>query len=118
MTTIVGPDKLCAGCNFAKARRSGHYCAECLPLVKMVQRNVKRALGTGVIPKWTRCVDCGRGAQVRDHRHYSKPRVFEYVCRTCNGLRGPALDIAMMIENEKRVMLAMYPVDKLVKKRL
>ena len=65
MTTIVGPDKLCAGCNFAKARRSGHYCAECLPLVKMVQRNVKRALGTGVIPK------CGQDVLIVGEAHRS-----------------------------------------------
>jgi hypothetical protein len=117
--TRIGRAKLCSGCGFAKAVQGSHYCAECRPIVKRVQRIVKRVLGrAGPIPPEAKCVDCGRGAQVRDHRHYAKPLVVEYVCRTCNILRGPALDIEYMVAKEKLVMEARYPVDNLVKAKL
>ena len=37
------------------------------------------------------CVDCGRPAQVYDHRDYDKPLDIIPVCITCNKSRGPAL---------------------------
>ena len=37
-----------------------------------------------------KCVDCGRGGQVYDHRDYDKPLAIEPVCRSCNILRGSA----------------------------
>lgn len=36
------------------------------------------------------CVDCGRPAEVYDHRDYSQPLAVEPVCRCCNIMRGSA----------------------------
>jgi hypothetical protein len=36
------------------------------------------------------CVDCGRPAEVYDHRDYTQPLKVEPVCRSCNVIRGPA----------------------------
>lgn len=36
------------------------------------------------------CVDCGKDADVYDHRDYSEPLQVAAVCHSCNQLRGPA----------------------------
>ena len=40
------------------------------------------------------CVDCGNGADVYDHRDYSRPLQVAAVCHSCNQLRGPATHYA------------------------
>lgn len=112
VTTIIRPGKLCAGCKYVKTWRHSHYCQECSVIVKMIQVDVSKAVKASRMPEGTKCVDCGRGAQVRDHRRYADPRAIEYVCRTCNSLRGPALDISEMVTKYKRFISATRPVDK------
>lgn len=36
------------------------------------------------------CVDCGKPADVYDHRDYAKPLEVQAVCKRCNRRRGPA----------------------------
>jgi hypothetical protein len=52
------------------------------------------AVRAGRIPSPTKfdCVDCGKPAQVYDHRKYTEPLTVEPVCRSCNAFRGPAVD--------------------------
>ena len=45
------------------------------------------------------CVDCGQRAFHYDHRYYSRPLDVVPVCRTCNHLRGPARDLAYVIQH-------------------
>lgn len=42
-------------------------------------------------PRTTECVDCGRPAEVYDHRDYLQPLKVDAVCRRCNYRRGPAV---------------------------
>ena len=42
------------------------------------------------ITESTKCVDCGKPAEMYDHRDYYKPLEVNPVCRTCNTKRGPA----------------------------
>lgn len=37
------------------------------------------------------CVDCGRRAEVYDHRDYNRPLMVEPVCKKCNSARGGAI---------------------------
>lgn len=39
-----------------------------------------------------KCLDCGRPAEVYDHRDYLKPLEVDPVCKACNWKRGPALN--------------------------
>jgi hypothetical protein len=41
------------------------------------------------------CVDCGKPAQVYEHRDYNKPLAIEPTCRSCNTKRGPAIPKTM-----------------------
>lgn len=55
-------------------------------------RAVAKAVKAGALkrPYGQSCADCGRPAEVFDHRDYSKPLQVEPVCRSCNVMRGPA----------------------------
>lgn len=55
-------------------------------------RAVAAALQAGTLMKaqGQPCADCGRPAEVFDHRDYTKPLEVEPVCRSCNVMRGPA----------------------------
>jgi len=56
---------------------------------------VAKAIRQGEIrrPAEFKCVDCGKSAEVYDHRDYSKPLDVQPVCRSCNVIRGSVLDI-------------------------
>lgn len=58
------------------------------------RRVVYIAIRKGIFPDVTKleCRDCGKQAQVWDHRDYSKPLEVEPVCRACNKKRGPGLN--------------------------
>lgn len=56
-------------------------------------RKVFEAVKKGILPKLDGaipCADCGRPAQVYDHRDYSRPLDVVPVCKRCNIRRGPA----------------------------
>ena len=55
---------------------------------------VSTAVQSGRIPpaRTLVCVDCGGRARDYDHRDYSQPLSVEPVCRSCNLLRGPAIN--------------------------
>lgn len=56
---------------------------------------VAKAIASGLLQpaRRFRCVDCNcRQAFVYDHRDYSKPLQVDPVCRSCNVMRGPALE--------------------------
>lgn len=58
---------------------------------------VQAAIQSGQLPRLdgsVQCVDCGKPAVDYDHREYAKPLQVEPVCRSCNLLRGPAIDSA------------------------
>jgi len=75
------------------------YCRKCyLPVEKMRVKavaSVAKLIRSGAIPKARElsCVDCGKNALDYDHRDYSKPLEVEPVCRSCNQLRGPAVQL-------------------------
>lgn len=54
---------------------------------------VARAIRHGEIkrPAEFACVDCGKAAEVYDHRDYSKPLDVQPVCRSCNVIRGSVI---------------------------
>lgn len=54
---------------------------------------VARAVQKGLLPRASMlvCVDCGKQAEVYEHRHYGRPLQVEPVCQSCNRLRGPAV---------------------------
>lgn len=54
---------------------------------------VNKAVKKGLLPRVSTqvCVDCGRQAQVYDHRHYGRPLDVVPVCRSCNTKRGQAV---------------------------
>jgi len=45
--------------------------------------------GRLVHPTLCSCTDCGKPAEVYDHRDYAEPLKVEPVCRSCNHKRGP-----------------------------
>jgi hypothetical protein len=58
------------------------------------------AIRAGHLPKLDgkiKCVDCGKKAQVYDHREYAKPLDVAPVCLSCNSLRGPAKETAAIV---------------------
>ena len=56
---------------------------------------VRRAIIKGLIPfpYLLACVDCGKKAQIYEHRDYTKPLEVVPVCRCCNSKRGPAIQM-------------------------
>ena len=93
----------CVGCNIriGKTGTTAHYCKECAAKLGSVGTQVKRIMvSAGVkLESGMVCVDCGRLAEMYDHRYYSRPLDVEPVCRGCNRRRGPARDIADVLRN-------------------
>jgi len=92
-----------------------HYSA-CRPLAYQAHIAVRRAVLAGDIPapSTISCVDCGKDAQVYDHRDYTQPLAVDAVCRSCNRLRGPGHPyIDKPLEPDRRVkfrdMLKKHP---------
>src|SRR6267154_4067843 len=56
---------------------------------------VATAVRHGVLAKAVtlQCVDCGKPASEYDHRDYHKPLDVVPVCRSCNYMRGPAIQL-------------------------
>jgi transcription elongation factor Elf1 len=54
-----------------------------------VNRAIKR--GELLPPAEFICVDCGKQAQIYEHRDYNKPLDVEPTCRPCNAKRGYAI---------------------------
>jgi hypothetical protein len=56
---------------------------------------VAKAVKKGILPlvKTLTCVDCGKLAEVYDHRDYNKPLDVVPVCRSCNYRRGAAIPV-------------------------
>jgi hypothetical protein len=54
---------------------------------------VSKAVRKGLLPRVStlRCTDCGKPADVYDHRDYNFPLKVEPVCRSCNSMRGSAV---------------------------
>lgn len=85
-------------------------CAECslqpkeiMFAAKLAQRRahrrVRRAILRGELPRLDGsipCSDCKNPAEVYEHRCYLSPLDVQPVCRTCNILRGPAIDSAVL----------------------
>lgn len=76
------------------------YCYDCSLLVikayVKAKSQVSKAIKDGLLvdlKTGVDCVDCGRPASVYEHRYYLKPLDVVPVCRSCNTLRGPALDV-------------------------
>lgn len=62
------------------------------PLAVRAANHLWMAIHDGKIPRPENagpCVDCGKRAQVYDHRDYTKPLDVVPVCRGCNNKRGP-----------------------------
>ncbi len=77
-------------------------CSKCVKLRKStvgIQQAahtiVSCAVRSGIIkpPSQFSCVDCGLPASVYDHRNYYKPLDVQPVCRSCNVIRGPAINL-------------------------
>lgn len=58
-------------------------------------REVKKAIKNGIIcpVKQLKCLDCGKQAEIYDHKDYNKPLDVEPVCRSCNRKRGSAIPL-------------------------
>lgn len=81
--------EMCCGINRSR-------CSDCLNSfdlgAKRAHAVVSAAVKCGLLPRACEqnCVDCGRTAQVYEHRDYNQPLVVEPVCRSCNKKRGSA----------------------------
>lgn len=55
---------------------------------------VYKLVRKGILPKANTllCIDCWGSAEVYDHRDYNKPMNVSPVCRSCNSLRGAAIN--------------------------
>ena len=81
------------------AKRDGNwrYCWDCYrrfaPLAPRAVYLVHKAVLMGRLPRASSCtcVDCGKPAHEYDHRDYAKPLDVVPLCRSCNKLRGPAI---------------------------
>ena len=81
---------------------------------KIVASVIAKARKAGQLPDLSAgsiaCVDCGRPAQVFDHRDYSRPMDVDPVCRSCNSRRGSANDVAhLRIRNRVALASVMPP---------
>lgn len=77
----------CFSCHREWDRRTGAQAA---------YKAVAKAILCGDLPRASdcQCADCGLPAMDYDHRDYSKPLEVQPVCRSCNKLRGPAIQSA------------------------
>ena len=94
------PVKHCAKCGVVTerpSRRGIAFCFSCsnvlTELSQIATRHVTKQIRLGAMPKAKAlcCVDCSKPAHDYDHRDYDKPLDVVPVCRSCNILRGPAI---------------------------
>jgi hypothetical protein len=96
--------------------RWANWCEECKKspeyqrylISSAAHRIVQKAVRKGLLPKLDGsilCTDCTAPAAVYDHREYAKPLAVEPVCKSCNVRRGPATDMAPLIEAQRRARL-------------
>jgi hypothetical protein len=70
------------------------YCDECRQIVPREAAaaiaRVHTAIRRGQLPAISSCtcVDCGKQAEIYEHRRYADALEVEPVCRSCNGKRG------------------------------
>ena len=86
---------VCERCERARCRQ--------LSIGARAWQAVQRAIGRGELarlPDGRPCVDCGRLAEVWDHREYARPLAVEAVCVSCNKRRGPAVDSGALLPRE------------------
>ena len=87
----------CVHCGQPASAGRAEKCHICFLLIWSLQRRaggaVNSAIRKGEMPRASslRCVDCGEPAFCYDHRDYLDPLKVEPVCRSCNALRGPAI---------------------------
>ena len=85
--------------------RGKGYCRNCRQARYKAQRalrgpahnEVHKAIEEGRLPRLDgsiACLDCGKPAQVYEHREYAKPLAVDPTCKSCNVRRGPAVDMA------------------------
>lgn len=84
----------CEHCAKEKMKRTALEARLKRRWLSRVYGHVSNAVKAGKLPHphTQKCVDCGRWAQVWDHRDYNKPLDVEPVCRPCNYRRGPAVE--------------------------
>jgi hypothetical protein len=99
----------CADCGTqAVLGKSTNWCNDCSvkhsrrlhAVAGPAQRAVRLAIIEGRLPRLdgsVKCKDCGKPAQVYDHREYAKPLEVDPVCRRCNCKRGPAKETRQII---------------------
>ena len=87
----------CVRCQAAfKAHGNRRYCNKCKPIVRIIRGKatckVRKAIEYGRLPPPNKlaCVDCGKRAQIYEHRSYVSPLDVVPTCRSCNYVRGPA----------------------------
>jgi hypothetical protein len=86
----------CHGLFRIRNTRNKRSCVECEHLREKAKvaagQAIKREIKAGrMFPASNyKCRDCGKQAVCYDHRSYAKPLEAEPVCKSCNGLRGPA----------------------------
>jgi hypothetical protein len=66
---------------------------------------IEREIRKGRIkrPQEFSCADCGRDAEVYDHREYLKPLSVDPVCKKCNFRRGSAVDVKELVARFMKV---------------
>lgn len=95
-------EKICPDCGEVFAIRYARVCLACT-LARDVYRiwgsgqtlaiaAVMKAQAKGLLPRpsTVKCFDCGRQAEVHEHRDYSRPLDVVQVCKSCNRKRGMA----------------------------
>lgn len=92
---------VCQATEKAKGGNCAFKCQNCRPQLSQKEKiqmdaapKVANARVRGILvdPRTLLCVDCGQQACCYDHREYAKPLDVAAVCRSCNVLRGPAID--------------------------
>lgn len=85
-----------------QSKKCTAFCIACLATIRTTRAALKRgiapsavaqAIAKGILPQLNgsvACVDCGKGAQVYDHRDYNFPLQVAPVCQRCNLKRGKA----------------------------
>lgn len=80
--------KICWDCSKARYKKLEELSTKAVGEVARAIREGNLSRLDGSIA----CVDCGKPAQVYDHRSYLRPLDVDPVCRSCNAKRGPAIE--------------------------
>lgn len=101
------PAKRCFPCADKKERESIASWQRKHPLAVKARSAVACAIKKGDLrpAKECKCVDCGRQAEVYDHRNYYKPLAVVPVCKRCNRQRGAATPYKREALKQKRRMV-------------